>query len=326
MDKISVVVPVYNVRTYLKKAVHSIINQKYTNLEILLIDDGSTDGSAKLCDELKKTDDRIIVYHKENGGLSSARNFGTKYATGDYIIFIDSDDYIHPEMLLSMYSEIKETDADVSVCGITNVYTTKEVPQCADTEIKFVCDEEKFLKELLIGEKIPGSICNKLLKKEIADKLSFPEGKIYEDVFYHLDLVKIAKSYVIITKPYYYYYHRENSITTQKYNSKKMTMIEAYTGYKDYVEEKYPALEKEVFFRLSYAYFVVLDSMLLADHYRELPEYEMVLKFLKKNAFRIAGNPIFRKGRRIASLVLKVHVSLYRILMLQDLKRNKGTN
>ncbi len=326
MDKISVVVPVYNVRTYLEKAVYSIIHQKYKNLEIILIDDGSTDGSGELCDQLKETDDRIVVYHKENGGLSSARNYGARKATGNYVSFIDSDDYIHPEMMASLYEEIKKADADVSVCGIMNVYNTKESPQCSDTQMQFVYNQKEFLKELLIGEKIPGSICNKLLKKEVVEKISFPEGKIYEDAFYHLELVKVAKTYVVTTKPYYYYYHRSNSITTQKYNTRKLDIIEVYTKYKEYIEVEFPDLKEEAFFRLSYGYFVVLDSMLLVEHYKELENYQSVIRFLKKNAFLIFKNPIFRKGRRIAALALKMNVSLYRKLMLEDLKKNKGIN
>lgn len=326
MDKISVVVPVYNVRTYLEKAVYSIINQKYENLEIILVDDGSTDGSGEICNQLKAIDSRVVAYHKENGGLSSARNFGAKKATGNYIIFIDSDDYIHPEMISSLYDEIKKADADVSVCGIMNVYNTKEIPQCNNIHMHFVYNQKEFLKELLIGEKIPGSICNKLLKKEVVEKISFPEGKIYEDAFYHLELVKVAKTYVITTKPYYYYYHRSNSITTQKYNARKLDIIEVYTKYKKYIDVEYPDLKKEAFFRLSYGYFVVLDSMLLVDHYKELEHYQKVIRFLKKNAFLIFKNPIFRKGRRIAALALKINVSLYRRLMLEDLKKNKGIN
>lgn len=326
MDKISVVVPVYNVRTYLEKAVYSIINQKYENLEIILVDDGSTDGSGELCDQLKEIDNRVVVYHKENGGLSSARNCGARKATGNYVIFIDSDDYIHSEMISSLYDEIKKADADVSVCGIMNVYNTKEIPQCNNTHMRFVYNQKEFLKELLIGEKIPGSICNKLLKKEVVEKISFPEGKIYEDAFYHLELVKVAKTYVITTKPYYYYYHRSNSITTQKYNPRKFDIIEVYTKYKKYIDVEYPDLKEEAFFRLSYGYFVVLDSMLLVDNYKELEHYQKVIRFLKKNAFLIFKNPIFRKGRRIAALALKINVSLYRRLMLEDLKKNKGIN
>ena len=118
-----------------------------------------------------------------------------------------------------------------------------------------------------------------LLKREIADKLQFPVGKIYEDAFYHLDLVKAAKSYVVITKPYYYYFHRGDSITTQKYNPRKLHMIEAYTGYIDYINNEFPSLKDEAFFRLAYAHFVVLDSMLLVDDYKKLPDYKNVVGF-----------------------------------------------
>ena len=326
MDKISVVVPVYNVKKYLKKSFESIVKQKYENLEIILVDDGATDGSGELCEELAKKDNRVKVCHKVNGGLSSARNYGLLNATGDYIIFIDSDDYIHHNMISVLYNEIKRTGADVAVSGIMNVYNTKEVPQCSDTNLVFKCDRKGFLKELLIGEKIPGSICNKLIKKEIADKLKFPVGKIYEDAFYQLDLVKEADSYVVITKPYYYYFHRSDSITTQKYNPRKLNMIEAYEKYIDYISKEFPSLKEEAFFRLSYAYFVVLDSMLLVDNYKNLPNYKNVVGFLKKNAFKIANNHVFRKGRRIAALALKVNVGIYRTLMLQDLKKNKGIN
>ena len=106
MDKISVVVPVYNVKKYLEKSFESIADQTYDNLEIVLVDDGATDGSGKLCDELAKKDNRVKVCHKVNGGLSSARNHGLLNATGDYTIFIDSDDYIHPDMISSLYSEM----------------------------------------------------------------------------------------------------------------------------------------------------------------------------------------------------------------------------
>ena len=326
MDKISVVVPVYNVKKYLEKSFESIIEQKYENLEIILVDDESTDGSGELCDELAKKDSRVKVCHKTNGGISSARNYGILKATGDYILFVDSDDYIHRDMISVLYNEIKRTNSDVAVCGVMNVYNTKEVPQCSNTELVFECDREKFLKELLIGEKIPGSVCNKLMKKEIADKLKFPLGKIYEDAFYQLDLAKEAESYVVITKPYYYYFHRGDSLTTQKYNPRKLNVIEAYTGYVNYVNKEFPALKDEAFFRLAYAHFVVIDSMLLVDDYKKLPDYKDVVGFLKKNAFKIADNHIFRKGRRIAALALKVNIGIYRTLMLQDLKKNKGIN
>ena len=117
-ERISVVVPVYNVEQYLEKCVNSIINQTYKNLEIILVDDGATDKSGKLCDELAKLDNRIMVYHKKNGGLSDARNYGVERATGDYIGFVDSDDYIDAEMYEKLYEALKKENVDVAESNI----------------------------------------------------------------------------------------------------------------------------------------------------------------------------------------------------------------
>ena len=197
---ISVIVPVYNVAQYLEKSIASIQRQTYHNLEIILVDDGSTDESGRLCDSVAEQDDRVSVIHKSNEGLSQARNDGMKQAHGDYLIFIDSDDYIHPEMIKNLYEQLVKEEADVSSCGV--VYANSESPQSENQDDYFVCDSQTFLREYLIGEKIPGTICNKLIKKKIATQLTFPKGLIYEDAYYHFDLVKVTKKYVVNTKPY----------------------------------------------------------------------------------------------------------------------------
>ena len=120
-ELISVIVPVYNVEEYLPKCIESIINQTYKNLEIILVDDGSTDNSGRICDEYAKKDDRIIVFHKENGGLSDARNCGIDAATGDWVQFVDSDDYIHQTMVEKMYSSCKRNQTKLAVCGRVDV-------------------------------------------------------------------------------------------------------------------------------------------------------------------------------------------------------------
>lgn len=322
-ELISVIVPVFNVEKYLERCVETIVNQTYKNLEIILVNDGSTDNSGELCDELAKKDNRIKVVHKENGGLSDARNTGERESTGEYIIFIDSDDYIHHEMLNTLYTQIVEKNADVSICGVMNVYSNSETPQCSDINMDFVCDKEGFLKEYLIGEKIPGSICNKLLKKSIADKLEFPVGKIYEDAFYHYDLINYADKYAVSTKPYYYYFHRGDSITTKPYREIDLVYIDIYKKYYDLISKKYRGLLDEAFFRLSYAHFFILDKMLLEKDYRKLDHYKEVVSFLKKNAIKISKNTIFRRNRRIAALVLFVNVKLYRKLLFSNIENSK---
>lgn len=275
MDKISVIVPVYNVEKYVKKCLESISNQTYKNIEIIIVNDGATDNSEKICREFVGNEDRAKLYTKENGGLSSARNHGMQFVTGNYVLFIDSDDYISEEMIEELYNNIKAESADVSVCGVYNVYSDGQSPQCKE-EIYFSCDRDGFLKEYFIGEKIPGTICNKLISYEIASKISFPVGKIYEDAFYQFKLVKYAKKYVVTTKPYYYYFHRENSITTKPYTIKNMDCIEIYSNFYDYIKREIPFLSEFAFFRLSYAHFMVFDKMLLSENYKEIKEYREV--------------------------------------------------
>ena len=302
-DLISVIIPVYNVEKYLMRCVDSVVNQTYKNLEIILVNDGSTDSSGILCDELAKNDDRIKVIHKENGGLSDARNTGEQESKGEYIIFIDSDDYIHVDMISSLYEQIIYENADVSLCGVMNVYLNSQNPQCNDIEQYFVC--------------------NKLLKRSVANRLKFPVGKIYEDAFYHYDLISIAEKFVGNTKPYYYYYHRDGSITTKPFKNKDLAYIDIYKKYYELILKKYGDLREEGFFRLAYSYFFILDKMLLEEDYTRLEEYDNVVKFLKKNAVKIFRNDIFRKGRRIAALALLIDVRLYRKLLFRNIEQSK---
>ena len=323
---ISVIVPVYNVAQYLEKSIASIQQQTYKNLEIILVDDGATDESGRLCEQIAEQDERVLVYHKENEGLSQARNDGLKQAHGDYVIFIDSDDYIHPEMIASLYQQLIKEDADVSSCGVMNVYANIESPQTENQDDYFVCDTETFLREYLIGEKIPGTICNKLIKKEIAAQLTFPKGLIYEDAYYHFDLIKVAKKYVVNTKPYYYYFHRGDSITTKPYAEKDLAYIDIYQKFYTEVVKEYPNLTEVAFFRLAYAHFFILDKMLLDDNFKEFKDYPRIYGYLKKHAFAIFKNTIFRKGRRISALALFVNVRLYRILLFKNIEQSKKIN
>ena len=323
---ISVIVPVYNVAQYLEKSIASIQQQTYQNLEIILVDDGATDESGRLCEQIAEQDERVLVYHKENEGLSQARNDGLKQAHGDYVIFIDSDDYIHSEMIASLYQQLVKEDADVSSCGVMNVYANSESPQTENQDDYFVCDTETFLREYLIGEKIPGTICNKLIKKEIAAQLTFPKGLIYEDAYYHFDLIKVAKKYVVNTNPYYYYFHRGDSITTKPYAEKDLAYIDIYQKFYTEVVKEYPNLTEVSFFRLAYAHFFILDKMLLDDNFKEFKDYSRIYGYLKKHAFAIFKNTIFRKGRRISALALFVNVRLYRILLFKNIEQSKKIN
>ena len=218
-EKISVIVPVYNVKLYLHKCVDSILNQTYQNIEVLLIDDGSTDGSSDICDSYTEKDSRIKVVHKKNGGLSSARNTGLDMATGEYILFVDSDDYIDIEMIRRLYDALVKTGADMSVCNIRMVgvdgLTTFPYPE------NVVRDEE--MDEALYWRKVyePNAICyvvawNKLYQKHIWEKNRYPVGKLNEDEYVLHQILQKCRKITGISYVGYNYVIREDSIMSQK--------------------------------------------------------------------------------------------------------------
>lgn len=212
---VSLIIPVYNVKDYLDRCMQSVFAQTYRSLEIILVDDGSKDESGALCDEYAKKDARVRVIHKQNGGLSSARNAGLEAAKGDYISFVDSDDFIHPQMIELLVYGLEKADADLSICYIQNTKSS-EIPQ---TEIDFDAYTVKNRQEYwhMGFEGHPAApqlvMCPaKLYRRACIEGLRFPEGVVHEDVIWVSNYApRIAKA-VVYTKGLYYYYQRPGSI------------------------------------------------------------------------------------------------------------------
>lgn len=179
---ITVIVPVYKVENYLDQCVESIINQTYKNLEIFLVDDGSPDTCPKMCDDYGAKDPRIKVIHKENGGLSDARNAGTNVATGEYIAFIDSDDCIHEKYIEILHRLIEENDADISVCNNIR-FVDKLPPITTEIEKVKVLSNTEAMKNMFYQKEFEFFAHSKMYKAEIAKKFLYPKGRLYEDVF-----------------------------------------------------------------------------------------------------------------------------------------------
>ena len=184
-DKISVVVPIYNVEKYLEKCIKSILNQTYNNLEIILVNDGSTDNCLNICKKFEKIDKRIFVINKENGGLSEARNYGIDKATGKYITFVDSDDYIDEDYLEFLYKNLIINNCDISICNPRIVYedggkSRTLYKYCFPQNI--VLEGEKALEMMLYQKKFDNSAWGKLYKINLFDEIRYPVGKLYEDI------------------------------------------------------------------------------------------------------------------------------------------------
>ena len=214
-DKISIIVPVYNVEKYLKECIESILSQTYKNIEIILIDDGSTDNSGKICDEYLKKDSRVKVIHKENGGLSDARNTGIEIASGKYIGFVDSDDYIAKDMYDFLYQNIKRENAEISGCNRFLVYENK-IEIYGKKECYEVMDSQRAIEMLCTIGYIGVSAYTKLYEAKLFKDIRYPKGKINEDMYTTYKLFDKANRIVYDATPKYYYRQRSGSITNSK--------------------------------------------------------------------------------------------------------------
>ena len=272
MDQcVSVIVPIYMVEPYLKRAVDSIRNQTYQNLEIILVDDGSKDQCGRICDDYAKADNRIVVIHKENGGLSDARNAGLDIARGEYIMFVDSDDYIAPDCVETLLGCLKEHDADVSMCSYAVTDSTefdesifaagrnneKEKKQSKEWKIKTdnhksdgheydgsveICDRRKLLSNLYDANHRDATYFivswNKIYKASLWDGIRFPKGKIHEDEATTYKIYDRAKKGIYLHKPLYGYFTAPDSITRARFNIKRLQWMDALDDRIAYFENK----------------------------------------------------------------------------------------
>lgn len=242
MEKVSIVVPVYNVEDYLKYCVDSLINQSYKNIEIILVDDGSTDDSGRICDEYAQEDDRVRVLHIENGGLSNARNTGVNVASAEWVIFIDSDDYYDRrtvEYLVQLQKKYAVDLVATSVIEVRDFQSDDFIGSLTDID-SLKLDRYTALKKMFYGNIVGTHPGGKLYKKEILMKFPFPKGMIYEDLavsFEHIGACnEIAVGYINLYK----YYRRPGSIVNSSYSDKFLDFYKAIELNREYVERDYP--------------------------------------------------------------------------------------
>lgn len=239
--KISVIIPVYNVEDYLTECVDSILNQTYKNYEILLIDDGSTDKSSQICDDYSETNNKINVIHTDNRGLSAARNLGTEKAQGEYIFYLDSDDYVKNNVLERMLKIVEQDEVDI-VCGnFMYTYPDRTVIAIKEEKEYEILDTYSAMEQLVKGEKIQNFAWGKLIKKEIAQNHKFPVGKLFEDMYWTHYIIDQAEKVAIDYQSFVYYRQRDNSIS-YSFNIKSLDQLDGMIQRKEFIEEKYPNL------------------------------------------------------------------------------------
>ncbi len=255
---ISIIVPVYQVEKYLEKCINSILSQTYKNLEIILVDDGSTDNCPAICDRFQDKDSRIKVIHQDNGGLSHARNVGLEISTGDFIGFVDSDDWIEPNMYENLLSALQETGADIAVCNRLDDFEDSKLTSSHMISIKRkLYSSIEALRKIIKDEDIlHDTVWNKLYKRIILLGISFPDGKIHEDILWTAKIIGKAKLLVCLDYPYYHRLQRPDSLThNDKLILKRIyDKIEMYKQRLKYIHEYYPMLEKLAIIRLQNSY------------------------------------------------------------------------
>ena len=313
---LSVIVPVYNVEAYLPRCVDSILQQSYENLEVILVDDGSRDGSGRICDEYAARDSRVRVIHKENGGLSSARNAGLDAAAGEYLTFVDSDDWIEPDAYGPMVALLEGSSAALvcggryDVDGKTGEKTLGLCPKKTET-----VSGEAMAGRIFLWDGCDSSACDKLYRRCLLEKFRYPEGKVCEDVCVTYKIVLEAETVVLWDRPFYNYYHRPNSITTAGLSETSFHFSQHTAEIYPYIRERYPNIEPQArFFRvrsLSHI-LLLLDQAGAEDRQRFGGEYRQARKELRKHTHFFLTSPYFGKQERIRDLLLVL--GLYRLL------------
>ena len=303
---ISVIVPIYNVEKYVEKCILSLMNQTYSNLEIILVDDGSTDTSGIICDKYK-IKKNVNVIHKMNGGLSDARNKGIAAAKGEYIGFVDGDDYVEKNMYEKLMTAILLDDTEIACCGMFRESDTGE--NCEEVRCvskKTVYTDTKAINEILLNRELDVSVCNKLFKSDIFDKIIFPVGKTNEDASVIMQIIE-GNRVVHVGEALYHYIYRDGSITSN-YNIDTMycMYINSVNIY-DFIKEKHPLLIQ------SAEYFLSLNLMTIICAYlsQEKIIYSNMKIYLEKMnsiASIAMHNPYHSKKNKVILIMIKLHL------------------
>lgn len=310
---ISVVVPVYNVEKYLSRCIDSVIAQSYKNLDIILVDDGSTDSSGVLCDKYKAFDSRIRVFHKKNGGLSDARNYGITKSKGKYITFIDSDDYVTNDCISFLYELISKANYRIAICSLYTYFASNQriIKQGNDSVMELSGKEA--LRSLCYNKSVDTCAYAKLYDIHLFDNIKFPVGRLYEDTGTTYKLIDQCDKIICGFSPKYYYYIRDDSITTSSFTIRKLDMLDMADELAHYILNKYPDLKDAATRKQVYARFSVLNQMLDVHDEKYIGIRKEIIKFIKNNSFQVL-NDKYAPGRdKIAIILLHVGYLVYKL-------------
>ena len=312
-DKISVIVAAYNIEKYIERCIDSLRNQTYEKMEIILIDDGSVDSTGYLCDMAAQCDKRISCIHKENGGLSSARNTGIKKASGNYITFVDGDDWVEKEYIETLYKNLTGEGADLSILGYAMIWENGSLLNKTSATDYLVLNKHDAIHELFVQKKITCMSWTKLYKRELFNDIVFPEGELFEDTAIALDIFKKCDKVVYSGKPYYYYFQRKGSIVNSRFRPEKMSLLTYCEKMISYSENLGGEFDYEV-----HSYFFSSAMMLLFQIYGSEEDFhnekKVIIDKIRKRRRFILLNKYFPIRRKLILYMMISPVSFDRLL------------
>ena len=310
-ELLSIIVPVYNAEKYLEECLDSVISQEYANLEIILVDDGSTDKSKDICDEYEKKDSRIKVIHKENGGASSARNAGLYIAKGEYIGFVDSDDYISESLFSILLQALLETDADIAKCGFQEFkYNDFEIEK--RTGKKRVFTRKEAIYNFLTVEYSPYKEMNVLVnaalfKRKMFDNIKFPDVPMHEDTYISPKLFLESEKIVYVDESLYFYRQNENSVMRTDFSEKNLKCIDVFKEIHFWITEIYPEFGKYTIDKWVSKYISDYNRIIKSNGFVDADDYykNYIIKGLEDNISYFKKNGASFKTIRRAKKFLK---------------------
>lgn len=323
MEKISIIVPVYNTENYLVECVESILNQSYENIELILINDGSTDSSGKICDDYSKIDCRVKVMHKPNGGQSSARNCGLDLATGSYIGFVDSDDWIKIDMYEKLMTKAIETNSEVVACNISLMTRKGKFKNYSNADRDYEFDKISAMKEIFRNEYLTFSPCNKLYRKGLFNNLRFDEKIILEDKDISYQLIDKCDSVFYLNEPLYYYRYNPGSTLRGEFTLRRLDEYLVQKRMYEYYSRNYPSFSNQVYMNV-FEVGLMLFSSIKAEENFDLENYSYLVDFNKDILNQILNEyDISYKNKVKIFLFLRTPKILIKILELKYKLRNR---
>lgn len=326
-ELISVIVPVYNVAPYLDRCVRSIVNQTYKNLEIILVDDGSTDASGAMCDTWAQKDSRIQVIHKSNGGPSEARNMGIDLSTGDYLSFSDSDDWFDTALLETLYAAVKNSPgADMAVCGFAMVYGDKiENGPCPGTGRSYTLTRDEAIHDVLYSCQpvSSASVCNKLYGRHLWDAIRFPVGMYFEDAYVRSRIYMRCEKIAVVDQNLYFYYQRETSTMHVLELSARMDGVNILLQECEFLCSHYPHMRPVAGLRILTAAEAIYN-LIIEKNESIPPETNQYLRTLfkryKKGTWKYLRHrqwltyTLYSVSPSLVCAAIKIRLSIYRFL------------